>query len=109
MTVDEKLIRNKIGLLDLAAYLKNVSEACRVMGYSRHTFYRAKRACEDGGLEALKEKSRRVPNIKNRASEATERDDPGQRGTRTWDVSCGLGWPRSQGSGRGERGLLLPD
>jgi len=73
MTVDEKLIRNKMGLLDLAAYLKNVSEACRVMGYSRDTFYRAKRAYDDGGLEALKEKSRRVPNIKNRASEATER------------------------------------
>ncbi len=40
MTTDQKLIRNKLGLLDLASYLKNVSEACRVMGYSRDTFYR---------------------------------------------------------------------
>jgi hypothetical protein len=31
MTAEEKLIQNKLGLLELAAYLKNVSEACRVM------------------------------------------------------------------------------
>jgi transcriptional regulator of acetoin/glycerol metabolism len=44
MTTEQKLIRNKMGLLELAAYLRNVSEACRVMGYSRDTFYRIKRA-----------------------------------------------------------------
>ena len=72
MTTEEKLIKNKLGLLQLATYLKNVSEARRAMGYSRDTFYRVKRAYEDGGLEALKEKSRRVSNIRNRVSEDVE-------------------------------------
>lgn len=43
MTTAEKLIKNKLGLLQLASYLQNVSEACRVMGYSRDTFYRVKK------------------------------------------------------------------
>ena len=73
MTVQEKLIRNKLGLLELASYLGNVSEACRVMGYSRDTFYRVQRAHMEGGLEALMEKSRRVPNRKNRVPEDVER------------------------------------
>ena len=72
MTTEEKLIKNKLGLLELAEYLKNVSEACRIMGYSRDTFYRVKKAYEEGGIEALKEKSRRVPNIKNRVSQEIE-------------------------------------
>lgn len=72
MTTEEKLIKNKLGLLELASYLKNVSEACRVMGYSRDTFYRVRTAYEEGGIEALKEKSRRKPNIRNRVSEEVE-------------------------------------
>jgi transposase InsO family protein len=72
MTTAEKLIKNKLGLLQLASYLQNVSEACRVMGYSRDTFYRVKKAHDEGGIEALKEKSRRKPNIRNRVSEDVE-------------------------------------
>ena len=72
MTTEEKLIKNKLGLLELANYLKNVSEACRVMGYSRDTFYRAKHAYDEGGIEALKEKTRRTPRIRNRVPESVE-------------------------------------
>jgi len=72
MTVQEKLIKNKLGLLELASYLGNVSEACRVMGYSRDTFYRLQQAHDEGGMAALMEKNRRVPNRKNRVSEEVE-------------------------------------
>jgi transposase len=73
MTTEEKLIKNKMGLLELASYLQNVSEACRVMGYSRDTFYRVRKAYEEGGMDALKEKTRRKPNRKNRVSDEVER------------------------------------
>jgi transposase InsO family protein len=73
MTTEEKLIKNKLGLLQLAAYLQNVSEACRVMGFSRDTFYRVRQAYEEGGIDALKEKTRRKPNRKNRVPESVER------------------------------------
>jgi hypothetical protein len=72
MTTEETLIKNKLGLLELASYLKNVSEACRVMGYSRDTFYRVRNAYEEGGLEAIKEKSHSKPNFKNRVAEDVE-------------------------------------
>ena len=72
MTTDEKLIKNKLGLLQLAAYLKSVSEACRVMGCRRDTFYRIKKAHEEGGIEALRETSRRRPNLRNRVAEDIE-------------------------------------
>jgi transposase InsO family protein len=72
MTTDEKLIKNKLGLLQLASYLKSVSEACRVMGCSRDTFYRIKKAHEEGGVEALRETTRRRPNLRNRVPEDIE-------------------------------------
>jgi transposase InsO family protein len=68
----QKVIRNKVGLLNLAEELGHVSKACKVMGFSRDTFYRYKAAVEAGGVEALFDKSRRVPNLKNRVDEATE-------------------------------------
>lgn len=70
---NEKIIKNKVGLLNLAEELGNVSKACKVMGTSRETFYRYKHAVEEGGVEALFEKSRRKPNLENRVDEAVEK------------------------------------
>lgn len=67
-----KIIKHKVGLLNLAEELGNVSKACKVMGLSRDTFYRYKSAVEDGGVDALFDKSRRQPNLKNRVEDAVE-------------------------------------
>ena len=66
------VIKHKIGLLNLAEELGNVSKACRIMGFSRDTFYRYQNAVEQGGVEALIDQSRRKPNLKNRVDEQTE-------------------------------------
>lgn len=66
------IIKHKTGLLNLAEELSNVSQACRIMGVSRDTFYRYKEAVESGGVEALVSKPRRVPNEKNRVDPEVE-------------------------------------
>src|SRR5512134_1803391 len=67
-----RIIKHKVGLLNLAEELQNVSKACKTMGFSRDTFYRYKAAVEQGGVENLFDKSRRQPNLKNRVDELTE-------------------------------------
>lgn len=69
---NQNVIKHKTGLLNLAAELGNISKACKVMGFSRDTFYRYQTARDAGGVEALFEVSRRKPNPKNRVEEATE-------------------------------------
>ncbi len=64
--------KHKAGVLKLAEELGNVSKACKVMGVSRDTFYRYQELVEQGGLDALIDKNRRSPNIKNRVDEVTE-------------------------------------
>ena len=72
LNTNEKVIKHKVGLLNLAEELGNVSKACQVMGLSRDTFYRYKAAVEESGVEALLDSSRRKPNRKNRIDEQVE-------------------------------------
>lgn len=73
MHTNNSIIKHKIGLLNLAEELGNVSKACKVMGVSRDTFYRYQELVEEGGVDSLINKSRRTPNTKNRVDEATEK------------------------------------
>ena len=72
MTTQEKIAKAKLSILELAEYLKNVSEACRINGVSRQHFYDIKKAYEEHGLEGLKDKTRRKPCLKNRVAPEIE-------------------------------------
>lgn len=69
---ERKVIRAKVGLLELAKQLGNVTQACRVLGYSRDSFYRFRDLYDRGGELALAEMTKAKPNLKNRVAPEIE-------------------------------------
>jgi transposase InsO family protein len=74
MTTEEKVVRRKLSMLELATELNNVSKACKVMGYSRQQFYEIRRNYQIHGIDGLID---RIPGAKdphpNRVSEEIEK------------------------------------
>jgi len=64
MTQDDVLFGYRLQLFALAAE-RGVSEACRLMGVNRSTYYRWKPEVERAGLEMLRPRERRRPRMPN--------------------------------------------
>lgn len=72
MATREQLIKARVGILKMAAELKNVVKACKLAGVSRSQFYAMKKAYKAHGKEGLAPRVRRKPQMPNRTSAAVE-------------------------------------
>jgi hypothetical protein len=72
MTIRDQLIRARIGILAMAAELKNIAKACKLAGVSRSQFYAMKKAYETHGKEGLAPRLRRKPEMPNRTPAVLE-------------------------------------
>jgi transposase InsO family protein len=71
MTKDDVLFGYRLQLFALAAE-RGVSEACRLMGVHRSTFYRWKQQVDRAGLEMLRPRERRRPQMPNQLAPMIE-------------------------------------
>jgi transposase len=65
VTEHDALVGYRLRLFSLADELGSVSQACRMMGVHRSTYYRWKRQLDRWGLEALRVRERRRPRMPN--------------------------------------------
>lgn len=73
MEIRQNIYQKRIELFHLVKELQNVSEACRKTGVSRQYFYELRKIYQHQGEEALKEKNRKKPNLKNRVAPEVEK------------------------------------
>ncbi len=66
-------IAPKIAFLRLAEELGNISQACRITGYSRDTYYRLKKLFDTGGEAALRNRKRSRELTKNQVDIAIQK------------------------------------
>ena len=62
--ISHNVIKHKVGLLNVATELSNVSRSCEVIGFSCDTFYRDQSAMETGGVDELIDVNRKSPTLK---------------------------------------------
>ena len=72
MTQEQKIIRAKVGLLELAKQLGNVCQACKVMGYSTRQLLSLQGALREGRRDRPAGDLRRKPILKNRVDPEIE-------------------------------------